>query len=54
MTQEELEVLEKASWWLKVASSDPYNLDEREEALALAFEIDDIINKYGSKHDQNR
>jgi hypothetical protein len=53
MTQEELEVLEKASWWLKAMSSlDPSNLDE--DATALAFEIDDIINKYGSKHDQNR
>jgi len=46
MTQEELEVLKKASWWLKVASSDTDDLDEREETLALAFEIDDMINKY--------
>jgi hypothetical protein len=46
MTQEELEVLKKASWWLKVASEDTNDLDEREEVLTLAFEIDDIINKY--------
>jgi hypothetical protein len=46
MTQEELEVLKKASWWLKVMAIDPYNLDEAEDATTLAFEIDDIIDKY--------